>query len=125
MRKLIEQSKMEALNETALESLKFHLKNIFTMNDELKYCDSHLKNLHHWDKNNSHKQAILKALDKRKELKNSFSVLLKGFTFEEWKKMSARTSVLKGKIKKLKSEELKQKAITELNELTNKFLSVN
>jgi DNA repair ATPase RecN len=48
----------------------------------------HISNLHKWNNDGSHDSAILKALDKRKELLDKFNEMLNGKTYDEWRDAS-------------------------------------
>lgn len=75
-----------------------------------------LRILHAYDKNDSHKNAILKHLDKRKELQNRFKEMLKGKTYEQWKQFSRRLSALNSRLKRGNSA--KERAEVEIDKLT-------
>ena len=57
-----------------------------------------LTQMQRFDKNDSHKNAILKALTKRDELIKKFNEMLCGLTYDEWKELSSKISRINEKI---------------------------
>ncbi len=70
---------------------------------------TYIKNLCVWDKNDSHKAAILQATEQRVKLKEDYHQMLKGYSYEEWKIMSKQLSIfttqLKASIKRQREAE--------------------
>ena len=83
-----------------IEKFRHDFRVIVYAKQRVKDCDDYLRKLHAFDKDGSHNNAILKALDRRNELKDHYIDLLKGATYEMWltasKKISAMKSQLKG-----------------------------
>jgi len=72
-----------------IEQFKKEFKSICYLKSEIASRDTKLKSLYAWDKNDSHKNAILKELDHRSKLKEDLNKKLKGETYEKWRDYSS------------------------------------
>ncbi len=106
---------------TDLEIQKFRqeFKHIVYLKSEIISNTKYLTNLHAWDKNDSHKKAILEALEARKALQEDYKQCMKGIPYDDWllfsKKLSALTTKLRAATLK------KEKMETEINNLKFKL----
>lgn len=94
---------------------KKEFKSIVYQYSEIQSSNNRLKQLHAWDKNGSHENAIIKELEKKKEIQVKFKEMLKGMDYEEWKAMSKKISTINAKISAAISK--KEKAERDLNNL--------
>ena len=83
-----------------IDIFKKEFKSIVYHKGVITNHNSYIRTLHAYDKNGSHNNAILKALDKRKELQTQFLIMLKGKTYDEWKEMSKLASSMNSRLKK-------------------------
>jgi len=63
-----------------------------------------IKRLSAYDKNGSHKDAIIKAINKKKTLTDEFNQMLNKHTYDEWKERSKLISQHESKIKKVEQQ---------------------
>ncbi|HEY5588400.1 MAG TPA: hypothetical protein VIK86_05525 [Candidatus Paceibacterota bacterium] len=77
------------MNTEEVNIFRSEFKRIVYEKGQLTECNLRLKQLHIWDKNDSHKNAILKELNKKDELRKNFDILLKGKDYEYWKELSS------------------------------------
>lgn len=96
------------MKETQIKQFRSEFASIVWLKGLIKDHGRALGSLYHYDKDGSHQKAIEKGLAKRDELKAELIEKLKGKTYEEWKAMSAKLSVLKQRLKR--SEEQKARA---------------
>lgn len=99
------------------ETFRKEFASIVYLKGMIKSHRRHIADLHIWDKNGSHKDAILRSLTKRDELNKSFEEKLKRKTYEQWKETSRKLSLLKAKLKRKSAD--KQKIEAEVKELLN------
>lgn len=90
-----------------LTSFKNQYKKIVSKKGQLTTNALYIKKLCRFDKNDSHRDAILCALEKRDVLKDEFSSLLDGKSYDDWKLIRTKVSVLEKKIKKALLEQEK------------------
>jgi len=105
-----------------LETFKTRFKKIVYKKGQLSESFIWIKRLSNYDKNDSHKAAILKAIDKKNKLADEFNILLDGKTYEEWKERSLLISSHSIKINKtiIQLELYREKFI----KLQNEFISL-
>lgn len=89
------------MNTQEITEFKKEFKSIVWQHSELVTNALWIKKLNAWDRNDSHKKAILKKLDERDELKKKIATMLKGKDYEWWKIMSKRIGKLESKLKTL------------------------
>ena len=103
------------MNNQQAEQFRKEYKSIVYQYSELMLSNKRLKNLHAWDKNDSHKGAILKELRVRENILGKLTAMLKGRDYEEWKFTSSRLSKLVTRLKR--ATERKIKCETEINNI--------
>lgn len=99
------------------EDFKTEYKKIVYRKGQITTHKLYLRKLHAFDKNDSHKQAIIKALDKFDILKAEFNEMLKGKTYEDWKETSQKLTTLKTTLEKIEKKQIEIK--THINNLLN------
>lgn len=98
------------------ERFRAEFKELVYQKSNIKDSEIYLHNLHMWDKNGSHKNAIDKAINDYKDRKAKFNEMLNGRSYEEWLSMSKRLSAIKSKLK-TSSEKVKSNQERKLAEL--------
>jgi len=98
-----------------IEQFKKEFKSIVYQNLQIAESDKRLKNLYAWDKNDYHKNAILKELDRRTELKKVLTEKLNGETYETWKEYSSL--IQKYHKRYIDAKEAKEKWELEINKI--------
>lgn len=104
------------MNSEEQEQFRKEFASIVYLNSCIISSGVWLKQLHAYDKNDSHKNAIIKKLDERKELKSELAIKLKGKSYEEWKTFSKRLTILNGRVRRaIVQQEKSQAEIDKLN----------
>lgn len=104
------------------EEFKSQFKKLVWIKSEIASYRKHLSRLHAWDKNGSHDKAILKALEKRDELKQKFEEMLRGKTYEEWQAFSKKLVNEQAKLKRARASFVRAgEKLTEVNESWSKL----
>ncbi len=76
-----------------------------------------------WDKEDSHKEAILKRIKQRDEMKDKFKKQLKGLTYDQWLEMSKKVSTLSNQLKQWNNTKAKNEHT--LHGIMNGFEQIN
>jgi len=100
-----------------LKQFRSQFKSIVYAKGRLTDLSTHIRTLSHYDRNDSHKRAILQAIDRRDRFKRDFEILLNGRTYEEWLKLSKRLSILNSRLKN--ATQRKVTLQSEINQLLN------
>ena len=100
-----------------IEDFKTQFKKIVYKKGQITTHKLYLRKLHAFDRNGSHKKAILKALDEFDILKADSNLLLKGKTYEDWKEFSKKLSTLNSALKRTETKKLEIE--TNINNLLN------
>ncbi len=77
-----------------IQEFRKQFKSIVYIKGQLIVKQQYIAQLHQWDRNDSHKKAILKALDERDTLDRSLIESLKGKSYEQWKLFSKQLSTI-------------------------------
>lgn len=83
-----------------IEILKKEFKKIVYYRGLIKSQNNFIGTLSRFDKNGSHKQAILNAIERKNELLSVFNRMLKDRSYEEWKELMKKISKLKTQLDK-------------------------
>jgi hypothetical protein len=86
------------MNNSNIERFRTEFKKIVYQKSIIKDKERFLKQLYNWDRNDSHKKAILKALSEKDELQLTLSVMLKHKSYEDWKNFSKKLSKLNSRL---------------------------
>lgn len=103
------------MDKEKIERFRKEFASIVYVNSEIMTNNLRLKSLMVWDKNSSHSKAILKNIEHRKELKLKLQTKLKGKTYDEWKFLSKKLSVLNSRLRN--AINTKERTETEINQL--------
>ena len=103
------------MTEVEIEQFRRDFASIVYLKSQIIDAKNHLAKMSRYDNNGSHEKAILKAIDKIKELKQTMQEKLKGHTYEEWQELSKKLSKHSSRLKAAISQQ--EKAINELNNL--------
>ena len=107
------------MNQEQQEQFRKEYKAIVNQQLQIRKTNAYLKTLTYYDKNGSHKNAILKAMDEKDEQKAKLNEMLKGISYEKWKKTSSELSLCLYKINKRLSTQKNWEA--KLNDLTFEY----
>lgn len=91
-------------------------KKIVYLKGEMIKNNKHIARLTRYDKNGSHKKALLKMMDIKRKNFIEYKLLLSGTTYEDWLKKSYKLTVLQRMLKKV-SETKQLKYQQQLDEL--------
>jgi len=98
-----------------IEQFTKEFRSIVYQKFKISDSDKRLKKLYAWDKNDSHKNAILKELDFRDKLEVVLTEKLKGETYEKWKEYSALIN--KAHKRYIAAKQAKEKWELEINKI--------
>lgn len=85
------------MTDLEMQQFRQEFKHIVYLKSEIIANTKHLTNLHAWDKNDSHKKAILEALEIRKALQKDYKQKMKGIPYDDWLLFSKNLSALTSK----------------------------
>lgn len=86
-----------------IDEIKTRFKQIVYLKGKITESNSYISTLSRFDRNNSHKKAILKAIDKKKEIQRDYNALLDGYSYDEWKQIRKDISRIESRIKQAKT----------------------
>jgi hypothetical protein len=95
------------MTEEQITEFRSQFKSIVYLKGEITSCNQKIAALTHYDRNDSHKAAILRALSKKEEIKAKYEAALQGNTYEWWQKRSKRLSVILYNVKRSRTARLK------------------
>jgi len=109
---------------TTISDFKSFIKKLNNLREQLKSKNSTIVFLTRMDKNDSHKDVILKAINKRNTVRFKYTEMLSGHPYEYWIDLNKKISNLLIRINKDNKLIKKYEAINllhqnELNELLN------
>jgi NAD+--asparagine ADP-ribosyltransferase len=103
------------MDELEIKQFKLTFKQIVYQKGKITECNNRIRQLTKWDKNGSHKEAILRAIGKRDEQKKIVEEMLKGLSYDDWKSLSKRISYCCQKLKG--SRDLRLRYQNDLNKI--------
>ncbi len=105
------------------ERFRNDFKKIVLQNAVIRGNGDYLHKLHAYDKNGSHRKAILKALTQRDQHQAKLKKLLKGISYEEWKRTSTRLQYQVSRLKKvlIKKYEVEEEIMCEFADIKNRL----
>lgn len=104
---------------TAEEIIAFRkeFSRISFLRGEIKTQGAYITKLEGWNRNDSHKAAIDRAIAELDKCSKEQKELLKGKKYDDWRNFSKHISYLNGKIKSVRNEESKKKWQKQLDDL--------
>ncbi len=91
------------MNQEQQEQFRKEYKAILNRTREIKKTNEYLKTMSRYDKNGSHKNAILKGLNDKDKFKAELEILLKGISYKRWTETSKNLMYFIYKINQKKS----------------------
>ncbi len=98
-----------------IEGFKMQYEAIKDKVDEVAKAKQKVKTLTMWDRNDSHKNAIVKAIENFERLVAELETMLRGKTYEQWKATRNRLAQLNIRL---------QKSIKQKEKIENEILQV-
>lgn len=95
------------MSEEELIIYKKHFKHVVWLKSQLSNAKNHIRELSLFDKNGSHKDAILKAIARRDKAKTEFETSLNGFDYIHLMKQLQKATALSKRKNKDKFHEFK------------------
>lgn len=98
-----------------IRQFRKELRSIVYQKSQIDESNKRLKQLHFWDKNGSHNNAILKELEVKSSLQHNFKEMLKGIEYDQWINLGKSLSKLISKLtKSTKQKEETEKLINDI-----------
>jgi hypothetical protein len=105
------------MTASEIEKFRTEFQSIVYFKGMVKEAANNISRLEAWNKGGSHDDAILKAIDRLKEIRIKLNSRLYGKSYKDWATFSKRLTVLKSKIKSSRQETTKAKWQSEIDRM--------